>query len=155
MYRFSKTSNDRLKTCHKDLQLIMRESLAVSQVDFGIAQGARTVEQQRQYYKEGKSKISPDHYKTLEDLIKKAKHIVDGKYRKKAHAVDIYAYYDSGARWDVKHLCYLGGIVMATAKRLKQECSITHELRWGGNWDNHGIIITDQTFQDLPHFELI
>ena len=155
MYKFSKTSKTRLNTCHKDLQLIMNISIARSPVDFGIAQGARTVAEQQKYYNEGKSKISPNHYSTLEKLIKKAKHIVDGKIRKKSMAVDIYAYYDSDARWDQKHLCFLGGLIMGVAAELKEKCAITHELRWGGNWDGDGIIISDQTFQDLPHFELI
>ena len=47
MYQLGKTSKQRLSTCHEDLQLIMNESIKVSTVDFGIAQGERTIEQQQ------------------------------------------------------------------------------------------------------------
>ena len=31
---------------------------------------------------------------------------------------------------------------------------IDHVIRWGGNWDSDGVIIRDQGFDDLVHFEL-
>ena len=40
-------------------------------------------------------------------------------------------------------------------KILKEEGIISHDIRWGFNWDRDGIIISDQNFQDGPHFELI
>ena len=154
-YRLSSTSEERLNTCHKDLQLIIKESLAHSFVDLGVAQGERSIEQQQQYYNEGKSQVNPKAYASIGDLLQKGKHIVDGRIRKKSMAVDIYAYYNGSAQWDVEHLCYLAGVITATAKRLKEECRITHDIRWGGNWSNDGVLIIDQNFVDLPHYELI
>ena len=45
-FEFSKTSKKRLRTCHKDLQLIMECAIAFSKVDFGIAEGHRSIELQ-------------------------------------------------------------------------------------------------------------
>lgn len=142
MYKFGKTSKQRLSTCHPDLILIMEEALKLSFVDFGIAQGYRTIEEQQKFFKEGKSKI--------DGINKKSKHNYNPSM-----AVDIFAYYNGKAQWDVSHLSFLGGLITGVAMRLKQENKISHTIRWGGNWDSDGIIISDQTFQDLPHFELI
>lgn len=155
MYRLSRTSKERLKTCHNDLQLIVNTAITRTPVDFGVAQGSRTVIEQQQYYDKGASKVNPKAYKTMEDLLKRGKHIVDGKIRKNSMAVDLYAYYDSGARWDENHLCLIAGVMYSVAKELKEQCAITHDLRWGGNWDGDGIILFDQSFRDLPHYELI
>lgn len=154
MYKLGKTSNERLNTCNENLQLIIRESIKVSQIDFGVAQGERTIEQQQEYYNDGKSKINPSKYMTVEALLEHAKHIVDGDIRKKSDAVDIYAYVNGSASWDEKHLCYLAGVITSTASRLLTEGKVNKIIRWGGNWDEDGEIITDQSFQDLPHFEI-
>jgi len=155
MYKLGRTSNKRLDTCNDDLKLIIRESIKVSQIDFGVAQGERTVEQQQEYFNEGRSKINPKAYETIEALLLKAKHIVDGVIRSKADAVDVYAYINGKASWEKHNLSYLGGVITSTAIRLFSEGRISKKIRWGGNWDNDGEIITDQNFQDLPHYESI
>lgn len=148
-YTYSQVSRKRLDTAHNDLQRVFELALERSHVDFGIAQGERTVEQQQQYFDEGKSKVNPRAYETLEELLSKGKHIVDGDIRKKSEAVDVYAYYNGKAQWDKEHLCYIAGVVMSCAIELGID------LRWGGNWDSDGVVISDQSFQDLPHFELL
>lgn len=155
MYQLGRTSKNRLNTCHSDLILIIEESIKVSRIDFGVAQGERTIELQQQYFDNGKSKVNPKAYNTIEELLKKGKHIVDGVIRKKSDAVDLYAYYNGSAQWDEFSLCFIAGVVISTSERLYKEGKISHKIRWGGNWDSDGIIITDQSFQDLPHFELV
>ena len=155
MHKLGVTSKRRLITCDSDLQLIIKESIKVSQIDFGVAQGERTVEQQQQYFNEGKSKVNPRAYKTTEELLKRGKHIVDGIIRTESQAVDIYAYINGKASWDINSLCYIGGVITSTATKLYQEGKIDYKLRWGGNWNSDGVIITDQSFQDLPHYELL
>jgi len=141
---FGKRSKEKLCTCHIDLQLIAEESLKVSQMDFGISEGHRTVEKQLEYYYTGKSKI--------DGINKKGKH----NYQPSL-AFDIYAYVPGKPKlaYNIANLSYLGGVITATAKRLLNEGKITHKIRWGFNWDSDGEIGTDQTFQDLPHFELV
>lgn len=141
-YAFGKTSTERLDTCHHELKLIMKESLIVSVVDFGIAEGHRPTERQQLFFKQGLSKIDGINVK--------------GKHNyKPSRAVDVYAYVNGKASWAEKDLCYLAGVITATAERLRREGKIQSKIRWGGNWDSDGVIITDQSFIDLPHYELV
>jgi len=43
---------------------------------------------------------------------------------------------------------------MGTAARLKAEGRMTHDLRWGGDWDRD-TQVDDNNFDDLVHFELV
>ena len=142
MFKFGKTSKERLSTCHADIQLIMNEAIKITNVDFGIAEGYRNIEKQQQYFKEGKSKI--------DGVSKKGKHNYSPSL-----AVDIYPYFENGAKWDNEHLSYLSGIIHAVSEILFADGKISHKVRWGGNWDMDGIILIDQSFDDRPHFELV
>ena len=146
--KLSKTSLEKLSTCDPYLQMVIKEAIKITPVDSGVAQGWRSVDQQRQYFKEGKSKIDPDKYDPNQ-LIKKAKHVVN-ELARLSRAVDVFAYIPGkGASWNVEHLCVIAGVILAVDKMHE------NRLRWGGNWDMDGEIISDQNFQDLPHFELI
>lgn len=142
MYKFSKTSKARLETCHHDLQLIMNETIKITNIDFGISEGHRSIEKQQQYFLEGKSKI--------DGINTKGKHNYSPSM-----AVDIYPYFNNQARWDKEHLTYLAGLIHGVAEMLWQQNKINHTIRWGGNWDMDGVILLDQSFDDRPHFELI
>ena len=141
-YKYSKTSRERLNTCHSDIQTVMEEVIQITRIDLGISEGHRSIEKQQEYFNQGKSQIDGVH--------KKGKH----NYFP-SRAVDIYAFVDGSACWDIGVLCYLAGIIVSTSIRLKKEGKIQHELRWGGNWDRDGVVLSDQSFDDLPHFELI
>lgn len=142
MFVFGKKSKEKLSTCHKDLQLIMNEAIKISNVDFGISEGYRSLEKQLQYFKEGKSKI--------DGITKKGKH----NY-KPSLAVDIFPYLENEANWDNEHLSYLSGVIHAVSEILFAQGETTHKIRWGGNWDMDGVILLDQSFDDRPHFELV
>lgn len=144
---FSKTSAERLATCDPYIQKVLNKAIEISEVDFGIAQGERTVAQQQQYFDEGKSRVNPQNY-SAEELPLKGFHITNEIYTKSG-AVDIYAYYNGAAQWDSKHLTYLAGIIMAVDGMME------NKMKWGGNWDMDGVIIDDQSFDDLPHFQMI
>ena len=154
MKAFGNRSKREIATMDDDLDLIFNEALKHSDVDFGVSQGARTVELQQQYFDAGKSKINPKKY-TAKELVKVAKHITN-HMEPLSRAGDIYAYIPGkkGLAYDTKHLTYLGGVITSTANRLFAEKKIEHLVRWGANWDKDGEIITDQKFQDLPHFEI-
>lgn len=141
MPQFGETSQARLKTCHNDLQLIMNEAIKYSNVDFGIAEGHRSIELQQKYFKEGKSKV---------DGIK-----VKGKHNyNPSLAADIYLWINGKASWNAETLTYVAGFIEATARQLYRNGNIEHLIRWGGNWDKDGEILSDQSFDDRPHFEL-
>jgi len=139
--KLSTISQARLNTCHQDLRLIFSEAIKVTLVDFGIAEGHRTVERQQQLFKEGKSQI--------DGVTRLGKHNYNPSM-----AVDIYGWVNGKTCYDERTLCYLAGTIMAVAGTLLNQGRITHELVSGLNWDGDGEIITDQKFQDLVHFEL-
>jgi len=141
-YKFSNISLNRLRGCHPDLIKIMNLAISVTDVDFGIAEGQRSIEMQQKYFHEGKSKI--------DGINQKSKHNYNPSL-----AVDIYAYFDGKAQWDKEIISYLAGIIRACAEVLKRTEEITHSIRWGGNWDMDGVILLDQSFDDRPHFELV
>lgn len=141
-YKFGETSLERLATCHPDIQLIMKTAISVSPVDFGIAEGHRSVERQKKLFDEGKSKI--------DGITQQGKH-----NKKPSEAGDIYAWVNGAASWDRDHLNLIAGVIIACAYFLLMEKLISHSIRWGGNWDGDGEIISDQNFIDLPHFEII
>ncbi len=155
MFKFGERSSEYLKECVAELRLILSEAIKISSVDFGISQAARTIEQQQKYYDAGKSKINPKKYSNPDDLAKIAKHIVTDNYPF-SRAVDIFVVIKGKPElaYDENHLCYIGGLIMSTAKSLKNQGKIKSTLRWGANWDMDGEIITDQSFDDLPHFEI-
>lgn len=136
MYQFGTTSKERLATCHEDLQKVFEAAIALSPVDFGIACGHRSIDDQKKAFDEGKSKI--------DGINKKGKHNYSPSL-----AVDVYAFVNGKASWEVHHLCIIIGVVLAVAN------NYGIKLRSGANWDKDGEFITDQKFQDLPHFELI
>jgi len=143
-HSFGNRSKEKLGTCHADLQLIMEESLKVSQVDFGVSEGNRSIEKQLEYFNTGKSKI---------DGIK-----IKGKHNyQPSLAADIYAYIKGKPHFafNKTYLVYLMGVITSVAQRLYNEGKISHVVRSGYNWDSDGEIGTDQTFQDLPHYELL
>ena len=140
-YHFGKHSLEQLDSCHADLQPIAKEALRRSQIDFKIVEGHRSLERQQLLYKAGKSKI--------DGLTRKGKHNYSPSL-----AFDICAIVGGRASWRECYLAYLGGVITATAADLLASDKVSHKLRWGGNWDGDGEIITDQSFIDMPHFEL-
>ncbi len=106
-------------------------------------EGSRTQETQMEYYAQGKSK--------LDGINKLSKHQVS-EDQPLSMAVDIAPY---KIDWNDKNRFYfLAGIIKAVAAKLLEEGKITHAIRWGGDWDSDNNF-KDQSFFDLPHFELI
>lgn len=147
MYGFTKESKEKLNSCHKDIQTIMNKLIEI--YDFKILEGLRTTEQQVKYFKDGKSK--------LDGIIKKSKHQDDGSG--KSMAIDIMPYSRdtnafSGKIKDNARFYFMAGIVFAITEELYEQNLITHKIRWGGDWDSDSLF-DDNSFDDLPHFELI
>ena len=144
MYSFSRKSKQLLETCHKDIQLILNE--LIKYYDFSVLEGYRPIERQQKLYKEGKSK--------LDGINKKSKHNYNPSM-----AVDIMPYKKgtnafSGKEKDNRRFYFMMGMVKAISEKLFEEDKITHKVRFGLDW-NGNFVYDDQTFDDLPHFELI
>jgi peptidoglycan L-alanyl-D-glutamate endopeptidase CwlK len=146
-YQFGKRSLDNLKTCHADLQAVLKLALSRSKVDFGISEGHRSIERQKLLFDQGKSKI--------DGIVKKGKHNYSPSL-----AADIFIYHpDLELRrklvYDTESLSYVAGLIDSCAEELFEKGEISHKIRWGANWDSDGVIALDQAFDDYPHFELI
>lgn len=146
-YKWDDRSTKQLATIHRSLQMVMTDALQLSIVPFQLVEGARTIARQTELFQAGKSKINPAAFPNYADLYKSAKHIV-GPGEPLSRAVDIICA-TPDKKYDYNHLCFIAGSVMAAASMRGVR------LRWGGNWDGDGEIISDQTFQDLVHFELL
>jgi len=147
MYKLGKGSLKKLESVHHDLVKIINLAITRTPVDFGISEGHRTLERQKEFYDQGKSKI--------DGISKKGKHNYSPSL-----AIDLYAYHPNletrkKIAYDVPTLCIIAGVIISCADELKAKGDIKHSIRWGGNWDNDGVILYDQSFDDLPHFELI
>lgn len=140
-YQFGKVSLTRLSTCHEDLQLVAKESLKVSDVDFGIAEGHRSPERQNEMFKQGKSKI--------DGITKLGNHNYNP-----SRAFDIYGFVNGRTAYNQETIIYLAGVITGAANQLFAMGAISHKIRWGGNWDKDGEVMTDQKFDDAVHFEI-
>lgn len=138
MPTFGTRSRSSLASCHPDLRDLF--AAVVESYDCSVLEGARSQERQEELYRQGKS--------TLDGVDKRSKHQVTEE-EPLSRAVDVLPYpIDWG---DTKRMYHFAGYVLSTADRMGIR------LRWGGDWD--GDIQTagsqDQSFYDLPHFELL
>lgn len=122
-------SRARLDTCHIDLIQVCE--LVIPNYDFAVLEGFRSNARQDELFRQGKSKLQAGESKHNSDP---------------SRAVDLAAY---PIDWDdISRFYLLAGFMFQAATSL----GIT--LRWGGDWDRDWIH-KDQTFFDLPHFELV
>ena len=154
--KFGKKSNSKLDTCHEDLQKIFRLAIKRSDVDFGISEGHRSLNVQRDYYAIGRTKeLGRDTITNVDGVT------TFGKHNKiPSEAVDFHAYHPNlrirkKLIYNKKYLSYIYGVISSCAKELFEAGEITHKIRWGANWDSDGIIEFDQKLIDYPHVELI
>lgn len=141
-YHFGKISKANLETCHPDLQTIMNEVIKI--VDISILCGLRTEAEQKAVYEKGYSQVQYPNSRHNRSIILDRDDLSD--------AVDVAPY---PIDWDDRErFFYVAGIIMGTAKGLKAEGKISYDLRWGGDWDSDNDF-DDNSFDDLPHFELV
>ena len=135
MPALSKFSLDNLNTCTPFIQSTVK--IVAAQYDVRVICGRRSWDEQRRLLAEGKTKVGPGKSKHNSPIEHDTEFL--------SRAVDIVPY---PIDWrDSKRFVYLAGLMIATARMLGGE------LRWGGNWDRDQVIIDDQNFDDLPHFE--
>ncbi len=146
LYKFSKSSQVQLDTCHPDIQLILNELIKI--YDFKVIEGLRTTERQQLLFNEKVTKI--DGIKELskhqaKNGISLAVDIMPVKLKTNAF---------SGHIKDDARFYTMQGMVKAISLKLYQENKIQHKIRFGLDWDGDDTY-RDQTFHDLPHIELI
>lgn len=149
MFSLSERSLINLRGVDERLVKVVQRAIQITTVDFGVIEGVRTPEKQMEYYKRGVSQIAVG-----------GKH-VEGK------AVDLMAYLDNRASWELNLYDEIADAMKAAAT--EQNVAI----RWGAAWQVSDIRKWQGTmesamnayiderraqgkrpFIDGPHFEL-
>ena len=147
-FKLSKRSLERLEGVDEELVWVVERAIELTDIDFGVTEGVRTVERQRELVAKGASKTM------------KSKHI-------EGRAVDLAAYIGSRLSWEMSLYDNIADAMSAAALELGVK------LRWGAAWHISDITEYDGTMQDAtdeyvrirteqgrrpfidgPHFEL-
>lgn len=108
-FKFSQRSEKNLTGVRPELVAVTRRALQLSEVDFGITEGLRTLERQKQLYAEGKSQTLNSRHLTGE-------------------AVDVVAYLGSQISWDFP-------LYRKISEAFKQAAAeLNTPIEWGGDW---------------------
>lgn len=138
---FSSASKKQLDTCIWQLQELANE--AIKSTDFTILEGHRDEEAQNKAFKSGNSHLPWPK----------------GNHNKlPSYAFDVAPYpIDWGSDLHKKaRFYYLAGVMFRVFYELQAESKMPKNLmlRWGGDWDGDKDF-SDQTFDDLGHYEII
>ena len=148
-YKLSTRSQERLMGIEPELKEVVYEAIKVTKIDFGVIEGLRTEEKQKQLVESGASQTM------------KSKHL-------EGRAVDLMAYIGGRGSWELN-------VYYEIADAMK-EAAVTVEVavRWGAAWTVTDIREWEGTmedamnsyidtrrsqgrrpFIDAPHFELM
>lgn len=133
---FSKLSLSKLSTCHPELQLLFTEVIKLR--DCQVLEGFRGQAAQDAAYAAGNSKLKWPN----------------GNHNKSpSYAVDVTPY-PMPAWSKTADFVYFGGFVTGVAAMLYLAGKMKYRIRYGGDF-NRNDRITDSTFLDAVHFELV
>ena len=125
-YALGKRSLERLVGVHPDLVRVVKRAIELTDHDFSVIEGLRTIETQRAYVAKGASKTMNSRHLT-------------------GHAVDLYPV-GRPTPWDK--------CPVVAAAMLAAAVELDVAIRWGGDWNMNGDS-RDEKFYDGPHFELL
>lgn len=108
-YKLSRRSLERLQRVHPDLVKVVMLAIELTEVDFGVTEGVRTIERQRELFAKGASKTMNSRHLT-------------------GHAVDLVAYVGSEMRWDWPLYHKIADAMKRAAN------SLGVPIVWGGDW---------------------
>lgn len=109
-YKLSEKSLDRLKGLHPDLVKVVKRAIEITDIDFSVGEGLRSITRQKELYAEGATTTMNSRHLT-------------------GHAVDLFALDENGkVTWDWKYYHPLSDAVKQAAK----DVGVT--IEWGGDW---------------------
>ena len=153
-FRLGSRSLGKLEGVHPDLVAVVQRAIELTDVDFGVTYGVRTVEEQKKLVAQGRSQTM------------KSKHLIqeDGY----SHAVDLVAYFGSDISWELNVYDNICDAMAAAARDLDVA------IKWGAAWSEGDIRDYPSTaedamnayvdlrrsegrrpFIDAPHFEMM
>ncbi len=108
-FALSPRSLARLEGVHPDLVRVVKRAIELTTMDFGITEGLRTVEKQREYVRDGKS------------MTMHSRHLT-------GHAVDVVAFRNGAVSWTASDYDPIAKAFKAAAFELGIA------IAWGGDW---------------------
>lgn len=108
-YNLSKKSRDRLAGVHPDLVKVVERAIEITEIDFAVLEGVRSLARQSQLVATGASQTM------------KSRHLT-------GHAVDLGAMVSGTVRWDWPLYDKVAKAMKVAAAELKIP------LEWGGDW---------------------
>jgi len=153
-FRLSQRSLDRLEGVHPDMVAVVSRAIELTDVDFGVTQGVRTLDEQKANVAAGRSQTMA------------SKHLLqDDGY---SHAVDVVAYVGPDVSWELN----LYDNICDAFKQAAEEVGV--DIKWGAAWSEGSIrdymnsaedammAYVDlrrsqgrRPFIDAPHFEMM
>lgn len=109
MFNLSKKSLSKLQGIHPDLVKVVRRAIQISEVDFAVGEGLRSIERQKELVKQGASKTMNSRHLT-------------------GHAIDLMALSNGKVVWDWP----LYHKIADAMKRAAREVNV--QIEWGGDW---------------------
>ena len=108
-YVLGSRSIDRLRGVHSDLVKVVQEAIKITEVDFTVLEGVRSVERQKELVRKGASKTMNSRHLT-------------------GHAVDLGAWVGGAVSWDWKYYHQIADAMKEASRKLKVD------VEWGGDW---------------------
>ena len=153
-FKLSQRSLDKLEGVHPDMVEVVKTAIGLTDVDFGVTYGVRTIQEQQKLYDSGRSQTM------------KSKHLIqDSGY---SHAVDVVAYDGSDVVWEIN----VYDNICDAFKKAAELHGVS--IKWGAAWSEGDIRSypgsaedammkyvdlrrsqSRRPFIDGPHFELI
>ena len=106
MYQLGNKSRSKLDGVHPDLVAVVERAIQLTEQDFSVGEGLRSIDRQRELVKSGKSKTMNSRHLT-------------------GHAVDLFPYPLS---WDWEYFYPIAEAMKQAAKELGVA------IEWGGDW---------------------
>lgn len=110
-YRLGKRSLARLSSVHPDLARVVQRAITLTEVDFAVLEGKRSLEKQTRLVAAGASRTMRSRHLT-------------------GHAVDLGAWVEGGIRWDWPLYTQIARAMKTAAEELGVP------LEWGGDWSS-------------------
>lgn len=108
-FKLGSRSLQRLQGVHPDLVRVVKRAISITEVDFTVLEGLRTIQRQRQLVASGASQTLNSRHLT-------------------GHAVDLGAFVGNTVRWDWP----LYHKIAAAMKEAAKQENVT--IKWGGDW---------------------
>lgn len=154
MPKYSKSSIEKLETCHLDLYRLFMD--VGKYFDCTVLEGRRGEEKQELFFREGKTKLHYPNSKhnavepLLSDAVDVIPYPVDWRFEKELYKT-VWDGHDQAAK-DIGHNIQRWFMFIGYVKATARQMAI--EIICGADWNGDNQM-SDQRFDDLPHFELV